>query len=338
MFRKTAIFLIIVVTLIAAAIVYPSLKGKPVIAPTLTPQTTQLQPELPIFISALRKRVYPPSDLVIEQTLAPGINYARYIASYHSDGLKIYGLYTVPDNPKPDGGFPTIVFLHGHLDPTTYITTERYVAYQDGFARSGFITFKPDLRGHGKSEGTAVNASFSEGYVVDALNVVSSFKQVKDINPSRIGIWGHSMGGGVALRAMVVSKDIKAGVIWAGVVGDYSDLLEKYYLHAPWMISQLKSPEAVDLFTKYGSPSANPSFWQNIDPYYYLADISGPVQLHHGLADDNVPIEFSRHLQAALQAKGKTVEEYEYPGSDHNIAQGFSLAMQRSVEFFKKFL
>ena len=50
----------------------------------------------------MRKKTYPGSALTIEQTLAPGSNYAQYIASYMSDGLKIYGLLTVPNGQKPD--------------------------------------------------------------------------------------------------------------------------------------------------------------------------------------------------------------------------------------------
>ena len=44
----------------------------------------------------MRKAQYPGSDLVIEQTLTNGANYHQYIASYLSQGLKIYGLLTVP--------------------------------------------------------------------------------------------------------------------------------------------------------------------------------------------------------------------------------------------------
>ena len=40
-------------------------------------------------------------------------------------------------------------------------------------------------------------------------------------------MWGHSMGGGIALRAMVTTSDIKAGVIWAGTVASYADLFER---------------------------------------------------------------------------------------------------------------
>ena len=70
----------------------------------------------------------------------------------------------------------------------------------------------------------------------------------------------------------------------------------------------------------------------------YLSDITAPVQIDHGTADEEVPLAFSQKLADQLHAKGKTVEFYTYPGSDHNIAQGFSLAIGRSVAFFDKYL
>ncbi len=50
---------------------------------------------------------------------------------------------------SPDNGRPAIIFNHGYIPPEVYRTTERYVAYQDGFARNGYVTFKSDYRGHG---------------------------------------------------------------------------------------------------------------------------------------------------------------------------------------------
>ncbi|MFC6616720.1 alpha/beta hydrolase family protein [Deinococcus radiophilus] len=60
------------------------------------------------------------------------------------------------------------------MPPNVYRTTERYLAYQDAFARSGFVTFNPDLRRDPR------------------------------VNGERLGIWGHSMGGFLALRAMTI--------------------------------------------------------------------------------------------------------------------------------------
>jgi cephalosporin-C deacetylase-like acetyl esterase len=169
----------------------------------------------PMAIESLRQRDYPASEIVVEETLSPGPNYTRQVVSYKSDGLKIYGLLTIPTTPKPERGFPTVIVLHGYINPKVYNTIQNYSSSQAGLAKNGFITFKIDLRGHGKSEGQATGAHFSGDYTVDTLNAVSALKTYSNADPERIGVWGHSNGGEIGLRAMVVSKDIKSGVFWA---------------------------------------------------------------------------------------------------------------------------
>jgi dienelactone hydrolase len=61
---------------------------------------------------------------------------------------------------------------------------------------------------------------------VDVLNALASVARYPDADPDRIGMWGHSMGGTITLRAMVVTDTIWAGVIWAGVVAPYPDLVD----------------------------------------------------------------------------------------------------------------
>src|SRR3990167_1992256 len=182
----------------------------------------------PLSIETLRNGEYPGSDIVLEQTLAQGANYKKCVASYKSEGLKIYALLTVPNGTKPASGWPVIVFNHGYIPPAQYKTTERYVAYVDGFARAGYIVLKPDYRGHGSSEGDPAGAYGSNAYTIDVLNAVASIKKYSGVNIDRIGMWGHSMGGYITFRNMVVSKDVKAGVIWAGVVGSYANLLNNW--------------------------------------------------------------------------------------------------------------
>ncbi len=306
-------------------------------------QQTQIN-ENPLSIASMRQKNYPGSDLIIEQKLAAASNYNQYIASYQSDGLKIYGLLTVPMGPKPAGGFPVIVFNHGYLPPETYETTQRYVAYVDAFAKNGFIVFKPDFRGHGNSEGQPQSAYYSPAYATDALNALSSLKRYPEANPNKIGMWGHSMGGNITLRSVVIdSRDIKAAVIWGGVVGSYDDLMNNWqnkvhYHPAPEDLA-LRNKDRQQLVNTYGTPQNNPQFWQSVDPTFYLADIATPIQLHTGGDDQEVPVVFSVSLEQKLQAAGKTVEYYNYPGGDHNISSpNFERAMQRSLSFFNKYL
>ena len=69
----------------------------------------------PLAITAMRAKTYPGSDLVIENTLSAGQGYNRYIVSYQSDGLKLFGLLTVPTSAKPAGGWPVILLNHGYI-------------------------------------------------------------------------------------------------------------------------------------------------------------------------------------------------------------------------------
>ena len=131
----------------------------------------------------MRKRDYPGSDIVIEQTLAPGANYYQYVVSYKSDGLKIYALMTVPMGQKPATGWPVVIFNHGYIPPAQYRTTERYVAYVAAFARSGYIVFKSDYRGHGDSEGRASGGYGSPDYTIDVLNAVGVHEALQGRRP-----------------------------------------------------------------------------------------------------------------------------------------------------------
>ena len=184
---------------------------------------------------------------------------------------------------------------------------------------------------------------YSPAYAVDVLNAIGSIKKYKDADPNKIGMWGHSMGGNITLRDLVVDKsDIKVAVIWGGVVGSYDDLINNWqrrvsYRPGPTEMA-LRNRYRQNLVSQYGQPKTNPNFWDAIDPTFFVKDIEAPVQLHAGGSDEEVPVAFSQSLYDKLKSAGKTVEFYTYPGSDHNISQGFDLAMQRSLSFFDKYL
>ncbi len=327
---------------------------QPPLAPTATPtaspvpsatatSTPSPTPTLhPLAIEGLRLRDYPGSEVSFEGTLEPGANYSRYLVSYRSEGLRIYALLTVPFGTPPATGWPAIVFNHGFIPPDEYRTTERYVAYVDSLARSGYILFRPDYRGHGDSEGVARGAYGSPDYLVDVLNAAAALRRYPLADPDRIGMWGHSMGGYLTLRAMVIDENIRAGVIWAGVVGSYTDLLTR------WRPTPTPPPPGTPtatprgwrsgLMASFGPPEASPALWDSISANAFLADLSGPLQLHHGTADASVPLEFSERLYQEAVEAGATVELYTYSGADHNLSGPFNLAMTRTIQFFNTYL
>jgi len=300
-------------------------------------------PALPntLSISYLRQTSFTGSDIKIEKELPDSVNYKRYIASYYSQGFKIFSLLTVPKTNPPEKGFPVIIFNHGYITPEKYTTDGNYIAHIDSFAKNGYVVFKPDYRGNGNSEGNPSSAYFTRDYDIDDLNAIASVKKLKYINKDKIGVWGHSMGGHITLVDLVASKDIKAAVIWGGVVGTMDDIVNN------WQQAVSYKPDNEDLFLrnlrkdelikKYGNPNLRNEFWNQIDPVANLNLIDAPVQIHVGEKDSQVPPDFSLNLFKKLVNLNKVVEFYSYKDADHNLSQSFALAMSRSLAFFDKY-
>ncbi|MCG8451712.1 MAG: alpha/beta fold hydrolase [Spirochaetales bacterium] len=291
-------------------------------------------PSHPMAIEHLQNRSYPASPFVLVEELPPREAYTQSVVTYQSEGLNIRGLLTIPTGPMPPGGFPGVIFIHGYIPPAEYSTTRNYSTYQARLARHGFVTFKPDLRGHGKSEGEPVKSHYSEKYLVDTLFSISALANHEKVNPEKLLYWGHSNGGQIGLRVIVLDPRIQAASLWAGVVGSYVDQLETYNSQ----ISFLQDAKDSDLVQTHGWPSENPEFWNQIEPYAYLDRVKAPVQILHGTEDYSVPIILSRQLRAALERAGVEVDYREYPGDDHNLSQNVDAAFARTIQFYRRSL
>lgn len=305
----------------------------------------------PISIDYLRSLKIDSEAVKIEEELEDGDNYKRFIASYLSEGNKIYGLLTIPADNPPAKGFPAIIFNHGYIPPKSYVTTENYIAYVDYLARNGFVVFKIDLRGNGLSEGDPSGSYFSSAYSIDAISALKSLQKYKGINPKRIGMWGHSMAGNLLLRAMLVSNEIKAGVIWAGAVYSYEDfakykISDSSYVHKPFETKEGNSQKNREISPEIQKIRSNPElidfnspFWNSVSLTKNIRYLSNPLQIHHSISDPVVNIQYSKDLSMVLKNNTKKYEFYEYEDGGHNIESPyFETAMERTVAFFKKYL
>lgn len=297
-------------------------------------------PLSPLSIFAMREKSYPGSMLTFEKTLSPGTNFKRYLVSYVSEGLKNYGLLTIPTGVKPPNGWPIILFNHGYIPPKQYDTDTSYSSMVTPLAQSGYIVFKPDYRGNGNSEGTPVQIYISPDYVTDSLNGLRSVMRYPDVNPRKIGVFGHSMGGNITLHELVISHAFEAAEIISGVVGNQAEILH-------WWDQRNKAKSIVgndlDTFTvlvqmenSEGTPQSNPSFWSSLDFTNFLTDISSPVEIQVGTSDTIVPPSFSSYLRNRLIEAKKDVEYKEYPGADHNLSPNLSEAMAEAIAFFNR--
>jgi uncharacterized protein len=308
------------------------------ISPTSNP-TSAPMPFQEMTIPYLRERTYKSS--FGDMSLVTGnSSYTSYETPYDSDGLIINGYLSIPKGTPPKTGWPAIVFVHGYIPPSIYSTLSNYVSYADYFSRRGIVVYKPDLRGHGTSDGIAHGAYYSGDYIVDTLNAYSALSTLEGVDKDNIGLWGHSMAGNVVFRSIVSAQTIPKAVIWSGAVYTYEDF-QAFRIsdtsYRPPTEDSARKKRRDELFATHGSFSKDSEFWKQVVPTNYLDGLGTALQIHHAIDDTVVSIDYSRNLSKILKDNNITLELFEYPTGGHNIIDpSFSQAMNRTADFFKE--
>lgn len=281
-------------------------------------------------IEGLRGREYgAEGGIKVLQVLEENAYFTRYLISYPSDGLTITGFMNVPVG---EGPFPVVVASHGYQPLDTYVTGDGSRLASDYFATSGFLVLSPDFRSHAGSD-DAPNV-FRTGHVVEALNLAALGLKLPRAAGEKVGLWGHSNGGAVTAKAMTVAPDlVGAAVVYAPAS---SNLAEDYYFKAERRASR---GEGVDTAEWPVQPEEAPDLYGRLSPLPYLRYVEAPVQIHWGTNDDTVPYKWPGDLLDGLNAAGKDVTYFEYPGQPHSF-QGSDndLYLQRSTDFFAQSL
>ncbi len=311
---------------------------------TLTPSPTPTSPLETTTLDALRARSYPGGAIRVVETLATTPEFTQYLIAYPSDGLTVTGVMQVPAG---DGPFPVIILNHGYYPRRAYRPGDDTDDAAAVLARHGYLTLAPDYRGWGKSD-TGLSL-FQMGLVIDVINLVSAVPSLKQADASRIGMWGHSMGGGITTKVLIIDERVRAAVLYAPNSPDDADLIARWGPAClPGQPEEDPHCDAADMLPP-GTPSdlidayliaaADPTQIQLYAPYAHLDRISAPIQIHIGDKDGaslpQTPPQWAFKLFHGLQAAGKPAVLFEYPGQGHYF-QGASwdLFMTRAVVLF----
>lgn len=282
----------------------------------------------PVSLPALMATIFDGRGLKLGQVLESNSAYTRHFITYKSGELTISGILNIP---KGAGPFPVLILNHGHIDTNVYTNGRGLKREQDYLARQGFAVLHPDYRNHAQSSKDTRDAlAVRLGYVEDVINAVYALRAagISGLDLEHIGMLGHSMGGGVTLSALVtVPELIDAAVLYAPVSGDMRKSYER------WIARE--SNNAVLLGELYGTPEANPIFWDNLSAESFYEKVQAPVRIFHGTGDESVPIAWSQETQRLLKAAGKEVSLITYPGAPHEFTSTWSDFMRQTAAFFK---
>lgn len=314
---KIKLFLLFIIAVFAG---YFYLSRQKLTAPIVIPPVLH-----PLSIEALRLHQFPDQPLTIVSEVSANSS----IVSYSSDGLKLYALMITPKGTSPPGGWPIIIINHGHIPPSQYSTTQSYINTSNYFASQGFLVLKPDFRGHDKSEGVWNGSLLSRSeYTVDVLNLISTVNSIPNINPNRLFMYGHSMGGDVTLQVLEITSKIKAATLWAPAVTTMPEAISYFVKNR-----STTSADFTQFNIQYPEFTAKYPISQ-ISPFDNLDKLSTPLNLHQGTADQSVPYAWGVTFDDKLKSLNKTVNFYSYPNDNHDIAGHFTVALSRDVDFF----
>jgi dipeptidyl aminopeptidase/acylaminoacyl peptidase len=272
---------------------------------------------------------YDGRDLTLGRILAQTNAYTKYATTYRGSGLKLTGVMVVP---KGKGPFPVIVLAHGYIDPRVYTTGRGFLREQDALARSGYAAFHVDYRNHAGSDKDPNNdVNFRLGYSADVINAGLAVRNsdIPQLDGSRIGVMGRSMGGTVALNAMIIEPDLfGAGVLYASVSSNVVDNFNT------WQRRNATLRDAI--FARHGRPKDSPETWAAASAINYVSRVAEPVLIFHGGRDTTCPIAWSRATHRALLRAGVDATLVEYPGEGHAFAARWRDSIRESVRFFNR--
>lgn len=140
----------------------------------------------------------------------------RKNVTFKSKGLNCAGWLYIPENLKLRDKVPAIIMAHG----LSGVKEQGLAAVAEHFAAAGFVTLVFDYRWFGASEGEPRCQLLPLEQAEDYQNAITWASQQPEVDPKRIGLWGTSYSGGIAIYVTTFDKRVKAVVGQVPAVGN----------------------------------------------------------------------------------------------------------------------
>ena len=260
-----------------------------------------------------------PIDVLVANTLDASHPYAPYRTQHQrtefgtlqaADGQTLHYQLIKPINFDPNKRYPVIVDVYG--GPGNQRVRNAWGGFprgNEGFfrqflAQQGYLVFTLDNRGSG-FRGTAFEGALYRRMgsieIDDQVRGVEFLRSLPYVDARRVGVFGWSYGGYMALMAMVRAPEY----FTAGVAG------------APVTDWRLYDTHYTERFMS--TPADNPEGYRDGMVMTHAANLRGCLLVMHGMADDNVLFTHSTALFKTLQDLRKPFEVMPYPGSKHAL-------------------
>ncbi len=190
--------------------------------------------------------------------------------------------------PHANAASPTLLYLHG-----TFRNLYQNLPKINALRAVGFSVLAVDYRGWGDSSAIVPN---EKTITADAALAWAELQRRQPVAARRV-IYGHSMGGAVAVR---LASGLQNGDIGALVLESTFTRMADLAAEAGWL------GRIVSRFTTL-----------QFDSLSRIPGIKSPLLMLHGSADTTVPVTLGRRLRDAAPAHAR-VRWVELPGGTHS--------------------
>ncbi|MYC30074.1 MAG: acetylxylan esterase [Chloroflexi bacterium] len=232
------------------------------------------------------------------------------------DRVRIAGWYARPANPPSADLLPGLLIVPGYsmepLIPKNW-AARGYAAFSvapRGKLRSNgqFNPGYPGLLTHGIVDR---NTYTYRGFYMDACRGVDFLLSRDEVDASRLGVTGHSQGGGLAVVVAALRPEIKAATSGAPFLCGFMDALEltdayPYQEIGDYLRLHPESRQQVTDTVAY------------FDGINLAPRITCPMIFNIGLQDSTCPPETGYALFRAISSEDKTL--YDYDGYGHDAS------------------
>ena len=253
----------------------------------------------------------------------------RLITYRSFDGTMISAYAWIPFNLKRDGTAAAVVLPHGGPTSQWYDTFNPHAVL---LASRGFLVIAPNVRGSQGYGITFQQLNFQDlggGDLKDEIAGLDFLKATGYVDSKKVGIWGNSYGGFMALMAISKYPDL-----WAAAVDEYGIInwLNIAEHSAPYLQQYVRSI--------LGDPVKDKAAYEASSPLKYIDNEHTPLLVLQGAKDVRVPKEEAEQAVALLKARGRVVDSTIYPEEGHGFLKREHKLdeLTRAVEWLERYL
>ncbi|WP_458120103.1 alpha/beta hydrolase [Paenibacillus sp. Z6-24] len=212
---------------------------------------------------------------------------------------------------------PLIIICHGFVG--SRIGVDRlFVNSARELAADGYMVVRFDYAGCGESSGLYGQQGL-DSMVAQTRTVLDYVMNCSDIDPTRVTLIGHSLGGAVAILTAVRDHRIKHLVLWSAVGHPFNDIVK--------IVGRETYDQAViEGEADYLGYCFKPVYFEslgNYQPFIEARQFSGDVLVVHGTGDDVIPVDYAFLYQQEFwtRQEGRCDKQIIFQ-ADHTYSSG----------------